>query len=60
MYTSKKLQNNLVTFDIKMFIREVRRETMCTRANKSNRKAMKMNWSNPKANPALKTKTGNK
>ena len=27
---------------------------------KSNRKAMNRNWSNPKANPALKTKTGNK
>ena len=27
---------------------------------KSNRKAMNMNWSNQKANPALKTKTGNK
>ena len=29
-------------------------------AYKSNRKAMKRNWSNQKANPALKTKTGNK
>ena len=27
---------------------------------KSNRKAMNRNWSNQKANPALKTKTGNK
>ena len=27
---------------------------------KSNRKAMSRNWSNQKANPALKTKTGNK
>ena len=27
---------------------------------KSNRKAMKRNWGNQKANPALKTKTGNK
>ena len=27
--------------------------------NKSNRKAMNRNWSNQKANPALKTKTGN-
>ena len=27
---------------------------------KSIRKAMNMNWSNQKANPALKTKTGNK
>ena len=27
---------------------------------KSNRKAMNMNWSNQKANIALKTKTGNK
>ena len=26
---------------------------------KSNRKAMNRNWSNPKANPALKTKAGN-
>ena len=28
--------------------------------NKSNRKAMNRNWSNQKANPVLKTKTGNK
>ena len=28
--------------------------------DESNRKAMKRNWSNQKANPALKTKTGNK
>ena len=27
---------------------------------KSNRKAMKRNWGNQKANPALKTKVGNK
>ena len=27
---------------------------------KSNRKSMNRNWSNQKANPALKTKTGNK
>ena len=31
-----------------------------TSANKSNRKAMNRNWSNQKANPALKTKAGNK
>ena len=30
------------------------------RPYKSNRKAMNRNWSNQKANPALKTKTGNK
>ena len=29
-------------------------------ANKSNRKAMNRNWSNQKANPTLKPKTGNK
>ena len=28
--------------------------------SKSNRKAMNRNWSNQKANPAFKTKTGNK
>ena len=28
--------------------------------DKSNRKAMERNWSNQKANPALKTKAGNK
>ena len=28
--------------------------------NQSNRKAMNRNWCNQKANPALKTKTGNK
>ena len=28
--------------------------------NKSNRKAMNRHWLNQKANPALKTKTGNK
>ena len=27
---------------------------------KSNRKAMNRNWSNQKANPAIKTKAGNK
>ena len=31
-----------------------------TFVTKSNRKAMNRNWSNQKANPALKTKTGNK
>ena len=30
------------------------------RLEKSNRKAMNRNWGNQKANPALKTKTGNK
>ena len=30
------------------------------RDKKSNRKAMNRNWSNQKANPALKNKTGNK
>ena len=30
------------------------------RPNLCNRKAMNRNWSNQKANPALKTKTGNK
>ena len=30
------------------------------RPYKSKRKAMNRNWSNQKANPALKTKTGNK
>ena len=29
-------------------------------SDKSNRKAMNRNWSNLKANPALKTKAGNK
>ena len=29
-------------------------------SDKSNRKAMNKNWSNQKANPALKTKAGNK
>ena len=29
-------------------------------SDKSNRKAMNRNWSNQKANPALKTKAGNK
>ena len=28
--------------------------------DKSNRKAMNRNWGNQKANPALKTKAGNK
>ena len=30
------------------------------KGTKSNRKAMNRNWSNQKANPALKTKSGNK
>ena len=29
-------------------------------SGKSNRKAINRNWSNQKASPALKTKTGNK
>ena len=33
--------------------------TQCI-CDKSNRKAMNRNWSNQKANPALKPKTGNK
>ena len=35
---------------------------LCIRVHvyKSNRKAMNRNWSNQKANPALKTKAGNK
>ena len=32
----------------------------CSRDDKSNRTAMDRNWSNQKANPALKTKVGNK
>ena len=31
-----------------------------SKSEKSNRKAMNRNWSNQKANPALKTKAGNK
>ena len=31
-----------------------------TKHNKSNRKAVNRNWNNQKANPALKTKAGNK
>ena len=33
---------------------------VCSKGNRSNRKAMNRNWSNQKANPALKTKAGNK
>ena len=33
---------------------------MCFETNESNRKAMDRNRSNQKANPAVKTKTGNK
>ena len=40
------------------FIFMIRRRFQ-TEAIKSNRKAMNRNWSNQKANPALKTKTGN-
>ena len=35
-------------------------ESICYKAYGSNRKAMNRNWSNQKANPALKTKTGTK
>ena len=35
-------------------------ETLRMSLEKSNRKAMNRNWSNQKANPALKTKAGNK
>ena len=33
---------------------------VCSKGNRSNRKAMNRNWSNQKTNPALKTKAGNK
>ena len=35
-------------------------DTIFVIGNKSNRKAMNRTWSNQKANPALKTKTGNR
>ena len=35
-------------------------ESKLVLVRKSNRKAMNRNWSNQKANPALKTKVGNK
>ena len=40
--------------------REKRHVCMFRGHGKSNRKAMIRNWCNQKANPALKTKTGNK
>ena len=45
-----------VTFDF-MLNFDIHMSNIC---KKSNRKAMNRNWSNQKANPALKTKTGNK
>ena len=39
---------------------EGRRFAHCRGCHESNRKAMNRNWSNRKANPALKTKAGNK
>ena len=54
-------------------IKQCRKQYICTNVNiltliifvyvrmgQSNRKAMNRNWSHQKANPALKTKTGNK
>ena len=35
-------------------------ESVSESISESNRKAMNRNWSNQKANPALKTKAGNK
>ena len=50
------------TFAVDVNERQDRLPTMywLHRLHKSNRKAMNRNWSNQKANPALKTKAGNK
>ena len=45
---------------IKMIVNFPRMSSRSRNYNKSNRKAMNRNWSNQKAYPALKTKTGNK
>ena len=52
-----KLRNGKLVIDGKLYIPE-KENTQSN--NKSNRKAMNRNWGNQNANPALKTKTGNK
>ena len=52
--TYNQTTNGLVNFHL------IFRPGISKNHTKSNRKAMKRNWSNQKANPALKTKTGNK
>ena len=58
-----------VNDDIYYFLSDVRKrkadrrrlpDDMFCNTCKSNRRAMNRNWSNQKANPALKTKAGNK
>ena len=45
---------------VNLFISNFVAKMLLTAFSKSNRKAMNRNWSNQKANPALKTKVGNK
>ena len=61
-----KAANNVVVVRWLHYINTLKQELNGTKAyeetsidEKSNRKAMNRNWSNQKANPALKTKTGN-
>ena len=53
-------QDKSVTSSIPDYFQTSEPPIICYNYNKSNRKAMNRNWSNQKANPALKTKTGNK
>ena len=49
--------NSIVSHKVELWSRKL---TSKLHYEKSNRKAMNTNWSNQKANPALKTKTVNK
>ena len=48
------MKENIINFTMNRF------DLLKVRIHGSYRKAMNRNWSNQKANPALKTKTGNK
>ena len=65
-YRYRRLKVSIVSGTIRSYITtnlpilvETKYETFERHPEKSNRKAMNRNWSNQKANPVLKTKTGN-
>ena len=57
---SSIFQDKSVTSSIPDYFQNAKPPIICYKYNKSNRKAMNRNWSNQKANPALKTTAGNK
>ena len=57
---SRIFRDNTVESSIPDYFENKEPPNICYKYNKSNRKAMNRNWNNKKANPTLKTKTGNK